>query len=319
MNAPLVTIGITAFNAEGTVERAVRSALAQSWRPIEIVLVDDCSIDETPEILARLIPLHPELRMFRNAINGGVAVSRNRIVAEAIGEFLVFFDDDDESLPDRVGVQLRRILDYEHLFASGSPVFCHTARRLVYPDGHEQIAPTMGQREGSIAPAGLPVAERILLGTALDDGYGACPTCSQMGRLSTFRAIGGFDPSFRRSEDTDINIRLAKAGGHFVGIARPLVVQTMNRSSEKSLADERRYMLLLLEKHRDVPDRVGLYSFCCRWVDAKHAWLEGRMIDFLARFLLLALTHPLRSVRRLVLALPNLGLNRAFRYFHTED
>ncbi len=314
----LVTIGITAFNAEDMVERAIETALAQTWRPIEIVTVDDCSTDKTYEILTRLATYHSELRICRNTINGGVSVSRNRILSEATGEFIAFFDDDDESLPGRVEAQVRRIQDYEERFAGGAPILCHTARRLIYPNGCEQIAPTMGQREGVMAPAGLPVAERILLGTALDNGYGACPTCSQMGRLSTFRAIGGFDPSFRRSEDTDINIRLAKAGGHFVGIARPLVVQTMNKSSEKSLADERRYMLLLLEKHRDVPDRVGLYSFCCRWVEAKHAWLEGRRVDFLGRFLLLALTHPLRSIRRLVLALPNLALNRAFRCFHTR-
>ena len=52
--AQLVTIGITAFNAVPTIERAVRSALAQSWRPIEIVVMDDCSSDATPEILASL-------------------------------------------------------------------------------------------------------------------------------------------------------------------------------------------------------------------------------------------------------------------------
>ena len=310
---------MTAFNAEGTIELAVRSALGQFWRPIEIVAVDDCSTDETYKALTRLSATHSELRVFRNPSNGGVAVSRNRIVAEAKGEFVVFFDDDDESLPDRVDAQLQRILDYERDFAGGAPVFCHTARRLIYPNSRAQIAPTMGQREGFPAPSGLPVAERILLGTELDDGYGACPTCSQMGRLSTFLAIGGFDPSFRRSEDTDINIRLAKAGGHFVGIARPLVVQTMNQSSDKSLGDEWRYMSMLLEKHRDVPDRLGLYSFCRRWVDAKQAWLEGRRLDFAIRMVSLAFTNPVRTIRRLLLARHNIELNRAFRYFHARN
>ena len=309
---------MTAFNAEDMVERAIETALAQTWRPIEIVTVDDCSTDKTYEVLTRLATYHSELRICRNAINGGVAVSRNRILSEARGEFIAFFDDDDESLPGRVEAQVRRIQDYEERFSGGAPVLCHTARRLIYPNGREQIAPTMGQREGVMAPAGLPVAERILLGTALDNGYGACPTCSQMGRLSVFQALGGFDASFRRSEDTDLTIRLAKAGGHLIGVAQPFVVQTMTKSSDKRLADEWRYISMLLEKHRDVPDRVGLYSFCRRWIEAKQAWLEGRMIDFLAKFLSLVLTHPLRSVRRLVLALPNLALNRAFRYFHTR-
>lgn len=318
MKNPLVTIGITAFDAENTIERAIQSALDQSWRPIEIVVVDDCSIDRTLELLARLAASHSALRVFRNPTNAGVAASRNRILAEARGEFVAFFDDDDESLPDRIEVQLRRIVDYERKFAAGAPVVCHTARRLIYPDGRAHIAPTMGQREGSPAPAGLPVAERILLGTALDDGYGACPTCSQMGRLSTYQALGGFDPSCRRGEDTDLNIRLAKAGAHFIGIAKPLVVQTMTQSSDKSLADEWRSRLRLLEKHRDVPDRVGLYVFCRRWVEAKHAWQKGRWTNFAIRLASLAMTNPVLTVRRLILSVPNMALNRAFKRFHTK-
>src|ERR1043165_3384420 len=102
LTPPLVTVGLTAFNSADTVVRALHSALRQTWRPIEVVAVDDCSTDGTRVILDRLAEQHPELRLFGNAINGGVAVSRNRIVGEARGEFVVFFDDDDESLPERV-------------------------------------------------------------------------------------------------------------------------------------------------------------------------------------------------------------------------
>lgn len=44
---PLVTLGITAYNAVDSIEKAVKSALSQTWRPIEIVAVDDCSTDST--------------------------------------------------------------------------------------------------------------------------------------------------------------------------------------------------------------------------------------------------------------------------------
>lgn len=316
MNGPLVTIGITAFNAAGTVERAIRSALVQTWRPIEIVVVDDCSTDETREILAKLAADHPELRVFRNKSNGGVAVSRNRILAEARGEFVAFFDDDDESLPERITTQLDRILDYEGDFGDGVPVICHTARRLIYPDGGRRIEPTMGQREKQRAPNGLAVAERILLGTRLEDGYGACPTCSQMARLSSYRAAGYFDPAFRRSEDSELNVRWAKMGGHFIGIDKPLVVQRMTKTFDKSLADERRYMLMLLDKHQDVPNKYGMYDFCRRWIDIKQAWLEGHKLAFAFNLMSVVVIHPWLTFRRLVLALPNLGLNLAFGRFH---
>lgn len=316
MSRPLVTIGLTTYNAVDTVKRALASALAQTWRPIEVVAVDDCSNDGTREILDRLATQHPELRVFSNPINGGVAVSRNRILDEARGEFVVFFDDDDESLPERIVDQHARITNYEKAFAAGAPVICHTARTLVYPHGEERVEPTMGQTEGKRAPAGPAVARRILMGMPLEDGYGACPTCSQMARLATYRLVGGFDPSFRRGEDTDFNIRLAEAGGHFVGIAHPLVIQRMTKTSDKSLAEEYRNMRLLMEKHRAIMEREGQYEFCRQWLDAKQAWLERRRMEFARRLLVLGLTRPALTFQRLHLALPNAGLNRSFSRFH---
>jgi len=313
---PLITIGMTAYNAEGTIERAVSSALAQTWRPIEVVVADDCSTDGTNAILNRLAENHTELRVFSNAINGGVAVSRNRILAEARGEFVAFFDDDDESLPERIEAQKARIVEFEREFAPEGPVICHTARRLIYWQGRERVASTMGETEGRPAPAGPAVARRILLGEHLEDGYGGCPTASQMARLSTYRALGGFDPNLRRGEDTDFNIRLAEIGGHFVGIGRPLVIQTMTKTSEKSLAEEYRNMLLLMEKHRAIMEREGQYTFCRRWLSMKQLWLEGRLMAFVLALSCLTLRYPLLTGRRLLLALPNVGLNRAFSHFH---
>lgn len=319
MNTPLITIGLTAYNAADTIERALASAMAQTWRPIEVVAIDDCSSDGTRKILDRLAEQHPELRVFGNTTNSGVAVSRNRILEEANGEFVVFFDDDDESLPERILQQYARITEYENRFAAGAPVICHTARKMVYSQGEERIEPTMGQVEGKRAPAGPSVARRILLGAPLQDGYGACPTCSQMARLSTYRLLGGFDPGLRRGEDTDFTIRLAEIGGHFVGIAHPLVIQTMTKTSEKSLAEEYRNMMLLLEKHRAIMEREGQYHFCRRWLDVKQAWLEGRHSVFASRLLTLALGHPVLTIRRLVRALPNVSLNRAFSRFHSNE
>ena len=65
----------------------------------------------------------------------------------------------------------------------------------------------MGQRVGHPAPQGLAVAWRILAGYPLDDGNGACPTCSQMARRETYKLVGGFDPNFRRNEDTELCVR----------------------------------------------------------------------------------------------------------------
>lgn len=319
MTQVLITIGLTTYNAADTVQRALASALAQTWRPIEVVAVDDCSSDGTREILDHLAKQHPELQVFGNTVNSGVAVSRNRILEEAKGEFVVFFDDDDESLPERIVEQHARITEYENRFAAGAPVICHTARRLVYPHGEERVEQTMGQVDSKRAPAGSAVARRILMGMPLEDGYGSCPTCSQMARLSTYRYVGGFDPSLRRGEDTDFNIRLAETGGHFVGVAQPLVIQAMTKTSEKSLVEEYRNMMLLMDKHRAIMERQGQYRFCRLWLDAKQVWLEGRRAFFAWKLLALFLRYPHLTMRRLFMALPNVGLNRAFSRFHTSQ
>lgn len=307
------------FNAEDTIERAVSSALAQTWRPIEIIVVDDCSIDNTNDILSKLSAVHPELRIFYNRNNVGVAASRNRILAEARGEFIAFFDDDDESLPERVTVQLDRILSYERNFADGLPVICHTARIVLYPDGNERIEHTMGEQEGRIAPHGMAVAEHIILGTRLENDRGACPTCSQMARLTTYQTVNCFDPDFRRSEDTELNVRLAKTGGHFAGIARPLVRQIMTRGVDKNLIYERRYMKMLLEKHRDIADKYGMYSFCQCWLNIKYDWLMRNRLNFVRGIIRLALAHPMLFFKRTVSALPNIWLNQSFSRFHRQD
>lgn len=316
MEIPLVTIGITSFNAADTINFAIESALKQNWQLTELVVVDDCSQDQTPKVLEALASEYPEIRVLFNSINMGVEVSRNRILQAARGEFVAFFDDDDESLPDRIGRQLTRILEYEREHANGAMVLCHTARLVKYPDGSERIQPTIGQREGRRAPHGIAVAKRAILGTPLEDGYGSCPTCSQMARLSTYRAVKGFDSDFRRAGDSDLLVRVAKAGGHIVGIADPLVIQTMTNTVDKSLAAERQEALMLLEKHRDIADEKGLYDFCRRWLIIKYVWFEQDWRSFLARLMMIGLNYPSATLFRLFMSLRNLGINLSFSKFH---
>ncbi|MFW8744739.1 glycosyltransferase family 2 protein [Mesorhizobium japonicum] len=307
---------MSTYNAECSVGAAIASALAQTWRPIEIVVVDDCSSDSTPRILRRLASVHPELRLFFNSVNSGVGATRNRILEESKGEFLAFFDDDDESLPNRIAEQYIRIVDYEKNYRNGELIVCHTARRLIYPNGETRFEPTMGQNLKALAPAGKAVAHMILMGAPLKNGNGSCPTCSQMARLSTYRSVGGFDPLLRRGEDTDFNIRIAIAGGHFVGIESALVIQNMTKTSDKSLFEEYRNNLILLEKHKSIIEAEGQYSFCREWLDIKFLWLDKKYFQFGHKLLALFFHSPLITIKRLRRSVPNFGLNQAFSKFH---
>ena len=102
-----------------------------------------------------------------------------------------------------------------------------------------------------------------------------------------------------------------------VGIARPLVKQFLTMTSDKSLADEYRYGVMLLEKHRTL---IGdKYGFVRRWLDIKQCWLERRHGAFCWNLAQLAVRYPRESLRRLAISLPNMASNRAFSRFHLKS
>lgn len=315
LNAPLISIGITFFHGSETIEKAVASALAQTWKNIEIIIVDDGSDDAEASALKALHSKHPEIIVISHEINKGVAASRNEIINRAKGEFLAFFDDDDESLPTRLEEQHKRIIDYEKKYAQGHPVICYTARLQEYPDCHRRYEPTMGTNNG-LAPNGVVVALRILTGKPQPNIFGSIATCSQMARLSTYRSLQGFDTDFRRSEDTDFNVRAAKKGAHFVGISTPLVKQTMTLSSDKKLFHEKEYAFKLLEKHRVFIEGHTNYKFCVGWLTAKYHFLQKDYKNFVLKMLSLQTRNPILSLQRLIWALPNTEFNFKFMRWH---
>ncbi|HEY8618269.1 glycosyltransferase [Phenylobacterium sp.] len=318
MAEPLVTVGVTAFNAQDTIEAAIRSALAQDWRCLEVLVVDDASTDATPQKVTSLQAEDPRIQLISHTVNKGVAESRNSILRHAQGDFVAFFDDDDESAPQRLAAQVERIITYERLFPEGAPVICHTARRQLFPDGSSRIETTMGTGLHVRAPSGPAVAARILQGKPLRNGYGSLATCSQMARLSTYRAVGGFDPTLRRSEDTDLAVRLALNGAHFLGIAEPLVTQTMHVTDEKSLGAERQSAAALLRKHQGAFTSKQDYAFAQEWLTLKFLWLAGDRRLFWKMLLRLAGAFPLSTVRRMAYALPMAASRASVRRLHDQ-
>lgn len=100
MHAGLVSTIIPVFNRAGMLREAVGSVIAQTYRPIEIVIVDDGSTDDTPTAIAALTSAHPEIRALRIA-NGGPGVAREAGRQLAQGEFIQYLDSDDLLRPQR--------------------------------------------------------------------------------------------------------------------------------------------------------------------------------------------------------------------------
>ena len=144
MKAPSITVGIASYNSFNSIEKAINSALYQSLPPIEIIIVDDCSSDKTFEKLIKISSNNKKIRVFKNEKNYGIGFVRNVIIKKTRGEFLAFFDDDDESIEERLRLQYKRIIEYEKNLSSSSLVICHSSRKVFYPNGNIRIEKTLG-------------------------------------------------------------------------------------------------------------------------------------------------------------------------------
>src|SRR5439155_4413373 len=107
---PLVTVVIAAFNAMAHIEETCLSALRQTYRSLEVIVVDDGSTDETSRIVQRLAASDSRVRLIRQQ-NRGVAAARNAGIAAASGEFIAPLDADDLWDSTKIERQVRRLQD----------------------------------------------------------------------------------------------------------------------------------------------------------------------------------------------------------------
>ena len=100
-----VTIGIPVYNVEKYIRLTIDSALAQTFRDIEFLVLDDCGTDSSMDIVREYQNTHPrgkDIRIVRQPQNMGIGAGRNRIVDEAQGKYLYFLDADDTIEPNTI-------------------------------------------------------------------------------------------------------------------------------------------------------------------------------------------------------------------------
>ena len=108
---PLVSVLISTYNNEQTISDAVESIINQTYRKIEILIMDDSSTDSTPKILNDYSKKYEHIHVFTNTKNIGLTKSLNILLGKAEGELIARHDADDVSLEDRISIQVKEILD----------------------------------------------------------------------------------------------------------------------------------------------------------------------------------------------------------------
>lgn len=100
----LVSVIMPSYNTANFIEESINSVLNQTHQNFELIIVDDCSTDNTDEVVAQI--KDERIRYIKNEKNSGAAVSRNRALREAKGKWIAFLDSDDVWLPEKLEKQL---------------------------------------------------------------------------------------------------------------------------------------------------------------------------------------------------------------------
>jgi glycosyltransferase involved in cell wall biosynthesis len=108
---PLVSVVLPTFNRAHLLKSALASVLSQTYKNLEIIVVDDASTDDTQQVVA-VIKDH-RLRYIRHVATKGGSAARNTGILAAIGSYIAFLDDDDEWYPEKVEAQLEWLDRYD--------------------------------------------------------------------------------------------------------------------------------------------------------------------------------------------------------------
>lgn len=110
IEGPLVTVIMPAYNAENTIATALQSLQNQSYKNLEIIVVDDCSTDNTVEIVKNIGETDNRIKLLNTDSNGGPYIARNMALSQATGEFVTCMDSDDWAHCHRIGLQVEQLM-----------------------------------------------------------------------------------------------------------------------------------------------------------------------------------------------------------------
>jgi glycosyltransferase involved in cell wall biosynthesis len=218
MEEPLISAIIPTYNRADFIAHTIRSVLKQSYRNIEIVVVDDASIDNTDDIVKNITD--PRIIYIRHDKNCGPSAARNTGVRIAKGRFVAFLDSDDEWFPQKIESQLAAIKQQAH----PDNVVCYT-QVIVSTNKRTYLLPTRGKYENE------PIGDYVC-------GDGFISTCSIM--LPHDLALNTpFPVNLKHYEDWDFLLRLEEKGVYWLYLDKTLTTwNNLHREDRLSLSPD---------------------------------------------------------------------------------
>jgi len=289
----LVTIGITCFNAENTIEKAIEGALNQEWENKEIIIVDDGSSDNSQLLIKKKIS-SCKILFIKNSSNKGASYSRNQIIKRSKGQLICFMDDDDFSDSKRVRLQVSEFI--KNGFPKVKKMACATGLRKQYSNGYFKEYMPIGSF-GAL-PKGEELVDFLLFyekKNGTDYGF-ALPTCSLMIDKYCFEKFGDFDLNLKRVEDMDMTIRLAIGNVKFISVKEILVIQKANLFNEKTSVDNYNSEVFLIKKYKNYLTKKGLFTHSLLWCKLRFYYFKRNYIRCIFILLRLIFFNPKRTL-----------------------
>ena len=231
--APIVSVVMPVYNTAGYVAQTIEAILAQTFGDFELLILDDGSTDDTPNVLKRYAAQDARIRIISRE-NKGIVTSRNELIAACRGKYMAANDADDLSVPDRFEKQVAYLESHPECVLLGSRVV------VMDPYGSPNYVTDHKLTHDEI--------EQQLLGNG---GGWAVVQSSMMCRTEAARNIGGYrgeHPVF--SEDHDFYLRIAELG-KVANLPEPLTWYRRHYSSTT-----RTYYLEKVKRHAETREKV---------------------------------------------------------------
>ena len=247
-----VTVVITTFNRPVEAIRALESVLNQSYRNIEIIVIEDGSNSSLKDWIFENRPFDIPVKYVNNYINKGLAATRNHGYRIASNPYVAFLDDDDFWKPEKIELQIELLkgLDESTLIKMGV-VYCGVEIRDMNNNIRHIIQPqNLGNLKNAIISQGANT-----------------PSSSLLFPKSVLEEIGGFDEILKSSIDHDIWMNLAANGYSVCAVNDPLVI-SYERDNRKTMMN-------------DTFKRVqGVKEYVEKWTPTYQEWfgkIEGKL------------------------------------------
>ena len=212
----LISVILSTYNNEDTIEDAVDSILVQTYKNIELLIVDDCSTDRTSKILQDKYANTENIQIFKNPVNIGLTKSLNYLIKQSKGDLIARQDADDISLPERFETQIKFFENYDIDFCTSRALKRGTRNKI---PGYSYFLPKK---------VSIKFKNPFIHGTLII-------------KKNVLEEIGNYDEKFYYSQDYKLFLDLIARQYSYVDISEPLYVLNTKNNISSTYKKQQKY------------------------------------------------------------------------------